>query len=139
MDLPPYYHRNLFIYWDIEFEISLQNVKQSSFVDTYMWSSHILLEIMFTNIQYTSHSICMENNKAIDHSKHNHYHHHHIGPLHNYMVWHGKYRALRQVLAAIEGWLMRWYKRAGVRNMLHIYPKCGIFYKPSIDTCTRGH
>ena len=28
-------------------------------------------------------------------------------------------------------------KRAGVHNMLNIYPKCRIFYLPSIDTGTR--
>ena len=26
--------------------------------------------------------------------------------------------------------------RAGVHNMLHIYPMCGIFYLPRIDTGT---
>ena len=45
--------------------------------------------------------------------------------------------SLAQILAAHEGWVMRWYER-GVHNMLHIYPMRGIFYLPNIDTGTRG-
>ena len=51
-------------------------------------------------------------------------------------VW--EYSHLRQVLATHEHWLMRWYERAVVHNMLHIYPMWRSFNCLSIEHWIQG-